>query len=151
MAATVRPASSAGSRSLIAVRFVLGFGEGAAFPTATRAMATWMPRERWGFAQGITHSAARLGNALTPPLVALIVSYLSWRGSFFVRRRSTGLGPAVALDLAPQDGCGACAARRPAEDAVAGAGPAHAAGDGGRFLLRLDALAVPQLDSVVLL
>ena len=71
-----------GLASLVAARFALGLGEGATFPTATRAMATWVPEARWGFAQGITHSAARIGNALTPPIVALLVGYASWRGSF---------------------------------------------------------------------
>ena len=33
----------------------LGIGEGATFPTATRALAVWTPERRWGFAQGITH------------------------------------------------------------------------------------------------
>jgi sugar phosphate permease len=71
-----------GLSSLIAARVVLGLGEGSAFPTATRAMSVWMPRARWGFAQGITHSASRLGNALTPPLIAGLLAYTSWRGSF---------------------------------------------------------------------
>ena len=83
-AATVATGFVGGLGSLIAARLILGLGEGATFPTATRAMATWIPRAQWGFAQGITHSAARVGNALTPPLVALLVGYVSWRGSFFV-------------------------------------------------------------------
>ncbi|MEI9982897.1 MAG: MFS transporter [Aliidongia sp.] len=69
---------------MVAARFALGLGEGATFPTATRAMAAWIPEARWGFAQGLTHSAARIGNALTPPLVALLVGVVSWRGSFLV-------------------------------------------------------------------
>src|SRR5690349_20722820 len=52
--------------SMIAARLLLGFGEGATFPVATRAMSDWTTKERRGFAQGITHSAARLGNAITP-------------------------------------------------------------------------------------
>jgi MFS family permease len=40
-------------------RVVLGFGEGATFPTATRAMSYWMPKSKRGYAQGITtHSRA---------------------------------------------------------------------------------------------
>jgi MFS family permease len=70
--------------SLFALRMALGFGEGAAFPTATRAMASWLPAESWGFAQGITHSAARLGNALTPPLISMLILMLSWRASFVI-------------------------------------------------------------------
>jgi MFS family permease len=73
-----------GLASLFAARLVLGIGEGATFPTATRAMSVWTPERNWGFAQGITHSFARLGNALTPPLIAMLVALVSWRGSFFV-------------------------------------------------------------------
>jgi MFS family permease len=82
--ATVCTGLVGGLGSLMAARVVLGFGEGSAFPTATRALSVWMPRARWGFAQGITHSASRLGNALTPPLVAGMLAYTSWRGSFLV-------------------------------------------------------------------
>jgi sugar phosphate permease len=82
--ATALTGAVGGLASLFLVRLVLGFGEGAAFPTATRAMAAWMPAERWGFAQGITHSASRIGNALTPPLVALLIGVVSWRGSFVI-------------------------------------------------------------------
>ena len=70
--------------SMIAARLVLGFGEGATFPVATRAMSDWTTPERRGFAQGITHSAARLGNAITPPMVAALIAAVTWRGSFFV-------------------------------------------------------------------
>jgi MFS family permease len=70
--------------TMIAARLVLGFGEGATFPVATRAMSDWTAPERRGFAQGITHSAARLGNAITPPLVVALIAWVTWRGSFFV-------------------------------------------------------------------
>ena len=73
-----------GLLSLIIARVALGIGEGATFPTATRAMSTWTPERNWGFAQGITHSFARIGNAVTPPLIALLVQFVSWRGSFVV-------------------------------------------------------------------
>jgi MFS family permease len=82
--ATVLTGFVGGLASLIAVRLALGFGEGSAFPTATRAMAIWLPRACWGLAQGITHSAARLGNALTPALVVALLAYVSWRGSFVI-------------------------------------------------------------------
>jgi MFS family permease len=81
-AATICTGLVGGLSSLIAARVVLGFGEGFSFPTATRALSVWIPRARWGFAQGITHSASRLGNALTPPLIAGLMAYTSWRGSF---------------------------------------------------------------------
>jgi MFS family permease len=81
-AATAATGAVGGLASLFAARLALGIGEGATFPTATRAMAAWVPERSWGFAQGITHSAARIGNALTPPLIAWLVALVSWRGAF---------------------------------------------------------------------
>ena len=81
--------------SLIAIRLAVGFGEGAAFPTATRAMASWTPAGNWGFAQGIVHAAARIGNALTPPLVTALLAFVSWRGSFVILGLASLLWPAV--------------------------------------------------------
>src|SRR5258706_12386168 len=49
-----------GLAGLFAARLFLGIGEGATFPTATRAMAAWVPERSWAFAQGITHSFARM-------------------------------------------------------------------------------------------
>jgi len=69
---------------MIAARVLLGFGEGATFPVATRAMADWTPASKRGWAQGITHSTARLGNAITPPLIAWLIAIVTWRGSFII-------------------------------------------------------------------
>ena len=68
---------------MILGRVLLGIGV-SALPVATRAMSSWTPAEKRGFAQGITHACARLGNALTPPLVAWLILLTSWRGSFVV-------------------------------------------------------------------
>ncbi|MDP9322462.1 MAG: MFS transporter [Acidobacteriota bacterium] len=68
---------------MILGRVLLGGGV-SALPVATRAMSNWTPAEQRGFAQGITHAFARLGNALTPPLVAWLILLVSWRGSFVV-------------------------------------------------------------------
>lgn len=70
--------------SLFAARLALGFGEGAAFPTATHAMAKWMPPDQRGLAQGVTHSAARLGNAVTPLVAGALIALYGWRLSFWV-------------------------------------------------------------------
>jgi MFS family permease len=81
-AATIATGLAGGFASLFAIRLVLGFGEGAAFPTATRAMARWTPTGTWGFAQGITHSFSRIGNAITPPLMAALLAFGHWRSAF---------------------------------------------------------------------
>lgn len=83
-ATTVLTGAASGFASLFALRLALGFGEGAAFPTATRAMSSWTPAGRWGFAQGITHSFSRIGIAITPPLVAGLLVFATWRGSFVI-------------------------------------------------------------------
>lgn len=73
-----------GLATLFAVRLVLGMGEGATLPAATRAMTRWMSASARGIAQGITHSASRLGAAVTAPVVAILITWLSWRWSFVV-------------------------------------------------------------------
>ena len=70
--------------TLFLARMLLGFGEGATFPTATRAMQDWTPAGQRGFAQGLTHAFARLGNAATPPLIAALMVTVTWRGSFML-------------------------------------------------------------------
>ncbi|HEY6347609.1 MAG TPA: MFS transporter [Bryobacteraceae bacterium] len=92
--ATALTGAAGGFGSLFALRVALGFGEGAAFPAATGVMARWIPVERRGFAQGITHSFARIGNALTPALVAGLLAFVSWRAAFGI------LGSVVVLWLA---------------------------------------------------
>jgi MFS family permease len=68
--------------SMAAVRFLFGMGEAGAFPIATRSLSRWiLPAER-GFAQGITHAGSRLGGALTPALVVLIIARYGWRAPF---------------------------------------------------------------------
>ncbi|MFZ7088690.1 MFS transporter [Curtobacterium sp. RRHDQ10] len=82
--ATLLTGFSIGFWSLVAARVLLGLSEAAAFPTATQAMSRWIPRDRNGFAQGVVHSAARLGNALAPLLVAGVISWSGeWRWAFF--------------------------------------------------------------------
>ncbi|PWT98946.1 MAG: MFS transporter [Terriglobia bacterium] len=81
---TVLTGAAGGFTSLFLLRLALGFGEGAAFPTATRAMSAWTPVSNWGFAQGITHSFARIGNAATPAIMAALLAFVSWRESFAI-------------------------------------------------------------------
>jgi ACS family D-galactonate transporter-like MFS transporter len=80
--ATIMTGLSWNVRSLVVFRLLVGVGEGGAFPTATRAFTFWLPVRERGFAQGITHSFARLGGAVTPPIVLAIVARYGWRESF---------------------------------------------------------------------
>ena len=82
--ATILTGVSWSVASLVVFRILVGIGEGGAFPTATRAFACWLPVRERGFAQGITHSFARLGGAVTPPIVLAIVARYGWREAFYV-------------------------------------------------------------------
>jgi MFS transporter, ACS family, glucarate transporter len=82
--ATVLTGMAGGLISLIVARVVLGFGEGATFPAATSAMAHWFAKEKRGLAQGITHSASRIGNAVAPVVVVWVMTNYGWRESFYV-------------------------------------------------------------------
>jgi ACS family glucarate transporter-like MFS transporter len=81
--ATVLTGLAGGLASLIVARLLLGLGEGATFPAATSAMSRWVAARDRGFAQGVTHSAARLGNALAPGLIVAVMAVYGWRASFF--------------------------------------------------------------------
>ena len=65
-------------------RFLFGVGEAGAFPIATRSLSSWMLSTERGFAQGLTHAASRVGAALTPPLVVLLMVRFGWRAPFFL-------------------------------------------------------------------
>ena len=70
--------------SMMICRFLFGAGEAGAFPIATRSLSRWMlPGER-AFAQGLTHGGSRLGAALTPAVVVLLIISYGWRTPFFV-------------------------------------------------------------------
>jgi D-galactonate transporter len=80
---TAATAAATGAMSFVVLRFLFGVGEAGAFPGATRAMQLWYPREERGLVQGLTHSASRLGAAIAPPLVVLIITTLGWRWVFY--------------------------------------------------------------------
>jgi MFS family permease len=90
-----------GLTSLYVVRLVLGVGEGATFPVATRAMQSWVPAERRGFAQGFTHAFSRIGNSVTPLIVAwLLAPTLTVFGAHVLSLTKSWRRPFVVLGIA---------------------------------------------------
>jgi len=81
---TAATAHCVGMISFGIVRFLFGIGEAGAFPTATRAMQMWYTRAERGIAQGITHSASRLGAAIVPPITVAIMAAWGWRAVFYI-------------------------------------------------------------------
>jgi MFS family permease len=82
--ASIFTAFAGGLMSLAACRFLLGVGEAPSLSTATAAMSRWLPVQRRGFAQGATHACSRVGSALTPPFIVLLMTLWSWRAAFIV-------------------------------------------------------------------
>jgi MFS family permease len=83
-AGTLMTGLAGGFVGLVCARFVVGLGESAIVPLSAKALAVWMPADRRGFAQGITHSLARLGNASAPLVVAALILATSWRTMFII-------------------------------------------------------------------
>ena len=83
-AATILTGFAGGLYSLLAARLLLGLGEGATFPAATAALSRWVAKEKRGFAQGITHAASRIGNAVAPSAIVLVMAHYGWRQSFYI-------------------------------------------------------------------
>jgi MFS family permease len=79
---TIWTGLATGLLALGAARLLLGLSEGAAFPTATRAMSSWLPGDRRGYGQGVVHSAARLGAAVAPLIMAGLIATVGWRAGF---------------------------------------------------------------------
>jgi len=82
-AATVLTGMAGGLASLMVARVLLGLGEGATFPAATSAMSRWVAKGKRGYAQGITHAAARVGNAVAPAAIVAVMAAYGWRDSFY--------------------------------------------------------------------
>ncbi len=73
------------SFAMLAVsRFLLGMGEGGGFPAATRAVAEWFPVRERSTAMGIINAGTAVGAVVAPPMIAIILSYTSWRWIFIL-------------------------------------------------------------------
>ena len=74
-----------GFRSLAFFRFLLGLGESANWPGATKAVSEWFPRKESGWAVALFDSGSSIGGAVAPFLVLSVYHYFgSWRPAFIV-------------------------------------------------------------------
>jgi MFS transporter, ACS family, hexuronate transporter len=74
-----------GLRSFAVVRFLLGAGESANWPGATKAVSEWFPRRESGWAVALFDSGSSVGAALAPFIVLGVYQATgSWRPAFLV-------------------------------------------------------------------
>jgi ACS family glucarate transporter-like MFS transporter len=69
---------------LIALRFMLGASQAAAYPVASRAISAWLPPSQRALSFSALIVAMAFGSAFTPPLVSWAMTTFGWRASFYV-------------------------------------------------------------------
>lgn len=73
---------ASGFRSFVGFRFLLGAGESANWPGATKAVSEWFPKQERGIAAALFDSGSSIGGAIAPFLVVPIYLKWGWRPAF---------------------------------------------------------------------
>jgi len=74
-----------GLRSFAFFRFLLGAGESANWPAATKAVAEWFPKKERGWAVALFDSGSSIGGAIAPIIVIGLYKYYGgWRPAFII-------------------------------------------------------------------
>ena len=74
-----------GLRSFAFFRFLLGAGESANWPAATKAVSEWFPNRERGWAVALFDSGSSIGGAIAPLLVLGLYKYFGgWRPAFVI-------------------------------------------------------------------
>ena len=83
--AAMLTSTASGLRSFAVFRFLLGSGEAANWPGATKAVSEWFPKSERGWAVALFDSGSSVGGAVAPALVLwLYHSFGSWRPAFLI-------------------------------------------------------------------
>ena len=75
---------AAGFVLLLIARFLLGAGEGGAFPAATRVVAEWIGPAQRSTAMGLINAGTAIGSLLAPPIIGFILLHSGWQAVFVV-------------------------------------------------------------------
>lgn len=73
-----------GFLSFMGFRFLLGFGESANWPAATKVVSEWFPARERALATALFDSGSSIGGVLSPFLVLFIYFRWGWRPAFVV-------------------------------------------------------------------
>jgi sugar phosphate permease len=78
--------------ALLAVQLLLGCSQAAIFPVSAGVFEVWFPPRQWTTVQGLQTMALSFGAALTPPLLASLMSTMGWqRALLWVSLPAVGL------------------------------------------------------------
>jgi ACS family hexuronate transporter-like MFS transporter len=73
-----------GFRSFATFRFLLGAGESANWPGATKAVSEWFPRHERALASALFDSGSSIGGAIAPFIILPIYFRWGWRPAFVI-------------------------------------------------------------------
>jgi ACS family glucarate transporter-like MFS transporter len=65
--------------ALLGAQFVLGMAQGGIFPVSNGIFEAWFPPRQWALALGAQNMGLNLGAALTPPLIAVLMTAVGWQ------------------------------------------------------------------------
>jgi ACS family glucarate transporter-like MFS transporter len=88
--------------ALLGVRFALGVGEAVVYPGSNRLVASWIPSQERGVANGWIFAGVGAGAGITPPLITYIMVRHGWRWSFWITAL-IGLGAGIVWYLVARD------------------------------------------------
>ena len=79
------PSGVAGSLGmLVGVRFLLGAGESVVYPASNRLVASWIPSQERGIANGFIFAGVGAGAGITTPLITYVILNYGWKWAFWV-------------------------------------------------------------------
>ena len=81
---SIGTSAAQGFTSFLGFRFLLGFGEAANWPAATKAVSEWFPRKERALATAFFDSGSSLGGAIAPFIILPIYFRWGWRAAFVV-------------------------------------------------------------------
>ncbi|XP_014678806.1 PREDICTED: vesicular glutamate transporter 3-like [Priapulus caudatus] len=84
-------ATRVGWRGLLAMRFLIGFCAGVAFPCFNGLMGVWAPPQERSALVSYGMSGVHAGKFIVLPLGSLLCSFVSWDSIFYVFGKVTGL------------------------------------------------------------
>jgi ACS family glucarate transporter-like MFS transporter len=98
MATPLAPALLSGTAlfaALLGAQFALGMAQGGIFPVSTGVFEVWFPARQWALVQGAQNMGLNLGAALTPPLIAVLMTAVGWQKAL----AWAGIPPVVIIAL----------------------------------------------------